>query len=110
MNIGKKTQMKTHILRRNSDAFFRDFSGDWIACKVMHVSGSGYPSNEITVKFVTRGASMSGFVSAGVVLERPAIEVVPASAIKFSEYGHSKSVYQCQETYPERKKKQRVTT
>lgn len=99
--------MKT--LRRGSDAYFRDLAGDWIKCKVMHVSGSGIPSYDITVKFVTRQWSSNGLVSSGVVLERPAAEVVPATAFRLLPYGFSKDGYVCQETFPEkRRREQRI--
>jgi hypothetical protein len=100
--------MKT--LRRGSEAFFRDLVGDWIRCKVMHVSGSGIPSHSIDVKFVTQQMSANGFINSGVVLERPATEVVPATAFKFLGYGgYSKDSYLCQETFPEqRRREQRV--
>lgn len=97
--------MATRILRRNSEAYFRDLSGDWIACKVMHVTGSGHPTNEIKVKFVTSAWSCSGFVRDGVVLERPSTEVIPKSAMRIDSYGHRKEAYKCQETYPEKNKK-----
>lgn len=97
--------MTTPTLRRGSDAYFRDLLGDWIACKVMRVSGSGEPSVDITVEFVTRQYSCNGFIPSGVVLERNAREVVPSTAMVIGPYGHMKSAYKCQETYPEQRKR-----
>lgn len=89
-----------NTLRRGSEAYYQDLAGDWIKCKVMHVSSSGSPSRDIVVTFVTRQYSNNGLLKIGVVLQRPAFEVVPATAMKILPYGWRKEGYVCQETFP----------